>query len=110
MFGKSFRYATVFSVDQPSILPFPRVAVQKQEPVDSAAMATARVLPCPKAAGRHMESDCFFRLQIGTAYRMHAGLHLEIIGRRVAMTIYDIQNIPRRHTKTRANSLFDKHY
>jgi hypothetical protein len=100
MFGKSFRYATVFSVDQPSILPFPRVAVQKQEPVDSAAMATARVLPCPKAAGR----------QIGTAYRMHAGLHLEIIGRRVAMTIYDIQNIPRRHTKTRANSLFDKHY
>jgi hypothetical protein len=47
MFGKSFRYATVFSVDQPSILPFPRVAVQKQEPVDSAAMATARVLPCP---------------------------------------------------------------
>ncbi|KDR43906.1 hypothetical protein [Caballeronia glathei] len=69
MFGKSFRYATVFSVDQPSILPFPRVAVQKQEPVDSAAMATARVLPCPKAAGRHMESDCFFRLQIGTAYQ-----------------------------------------
>jgi hypothetical protein len=30
MFGKSFRYATVFSVDQPSILPVPRAAVQKQ--------------------------------------------------------------------------------
>jgi hypothetical protein len=30
MFGKSFRYATGFSVDQPSILPVPRVAVQKQ--------------------------------------------------------------------------------
>jgi hypothetical protein len=30
MFGKSFRYATVFSVDQPSILPVPRAAVQKE--------------------------------------------------------------------------------
>jgi hypothetical protein len=30
MFGKSFRYATGFSVDQPSILPVRRVAVQKQ--------------------------------------------------------------------------------
>jgi len=31
MFGKSFRYATAFSVDQPSILPVPRAAVQKQQ-------------------------------------------------------------------------------
>jgi hypothetical protein len=32
MFGKSFRYATAFSVDQPSILPVRRAAVQKQCP------------------------------------------------------------------------------
>jgi hypothetical protein len=47
MFGKSFRYATVFSVDQPSILPVPRAAVQKQHRAGACsgcALASGRIV------------------------------------------------------------------
>jgi len=47
MFGKSFRYATAFSVDQPSILPVPRVAVQKQCPRRCKARMTRHARRAP---------------------------------------------------------------